>query len=168
MTDSSCLNGADAMVLTYVGCEVLCFECLERAKWRSLYCCFPLLRSQALSAVPELVISSHNCPLLWLTMFLHVRQPPDVQKPLVMRACVRLWLCQLGVNVRLCPWIVRTQGGSGCRESVLLPKEAACLLIVPFLCHCVLIVELILVEMSFVVSLLIWSTRRGDVTEVGE
>lgn len=155
MTNSRCLNGANLTVLTYVGCGVLCFECLERAKWRSLSCCLPLLESQALSPAPHLVISSHNCPLLRLTMCLHVRHLPDVQKPLVTRACVILWLCQLGVNVRLCPWIVRTQGGSGCCESVLLPKEAACLLIVPFLCHCVLIVELILVKMNFVFSLLI-------------
>lgn len=88
-------------------------------------------------------------------MFPHVRQLPDVQKTLVMSVHVSLWLCHLGVNVQLCPWIVRTQGGSGCCESVLLPKEASCLLIVPFFVQLWLIEELILVKINFVFSLLI-------------
>lgn len=65
-------------------------------------------------------------------MFPRVRQLLDVQKTLVTRVHVSLWLCQLEVNVKLCPGIVRAQDGSGCCEPVLLPKEASCLLIVPF------------------------------------
>lgn len=34
--------------------------------------------------------------------------------------------------MQLCPWIVRLQDSSGCCESVLLPEEVSCLLIVPF------------------------------------
>lgn len=139
MTNSGCLSGADVMVFTCVVCGALCFDYLERAvalklgraKLSSLFYCFCLLSFAGLVSgerfgdlITELPAALTDDASTCQAAARCPKNPGDES------VCV-LVVTPVGVNVQLCPWIVHTQDSSGCCEPIL-PKEAFCLLLVPF------------------------------------